>query len=52
MNLVEPTFEKYYQFEVEKADKGYGMPDFVIDKVIAQCEKITNDIDDHFLIPY
>jgi uncharacterized protein (DUF885 family) len=51
VNLVEPTFEKYYQFEVEKADKGYGMPDFVIDKVIAQCERITNDIDDHFLIP-
>lgn len=51
VELVEVTFQKYYEFEEDKADLGYGMPDFVIDKVIAQCAEVTSDIDNYFLIP-
>jgi uncharacterized protein (DUF885 family) len=51
LQMVPATFDKYYNFEVLKADKGYGMPDFVIDKVIGQCETFLTDIDNNFLIP-
>ena len=34
----------------EKAEEGYGMPDFVIDKVIDQCNEFIDDADNHFLI--
>lgn len=50
MDLVPTTFTSYVDYEIEKADKGYGMPDFVIDKVIAQCEAFLQNIDEHFLI--
>lgn len=50
MDLVEETFKAYVDFEIEKANNGFGMPDFVIDKVIAQCETFLSDLDNHFLI--
>lgn len=52
LDLVPETFKKYYEFEVEKADNGYGMPDFVIDKVVNQCDSFIGGMmsDDHFMI--
>ena len=52
LDLVPETFKKYVDFEIEKADNGYGMPDFVIDKVVSQCESFVNDAKsgEHFMI--
>ncbi|MBQ8293167.1 MAG: DUF885 domain-containing protein [Bacilli bacterium] len=50
IDLVPETFESYVNFEIEKAEEGYGMPDFVIDKVINQCKEFIDDVDNHFLI--
>ena len=52
LDLVPETFKKYYEFEVEKADNGYGMPDFVIDKVVDQCDSFSSGMmnDEHFMI--
>ena len=50
MKLVPETFKEYYDYEVEKSEKGYGMPDFVIDKVVDQCVEFVNDKEEHFLI--
>lgn len=52
LDLVPETFKAYVDFEIEKADKGYGMPDFVIDKVVSQCEKFISQVgeNDHFMI--
>lgn len=53
LDLVPTTFETYVNFEVEKANAGYGMPDFVIDKVVAQCENFISKVSDgeeHFMI--
>lgn len=52
LEIVEETFKKYYDFEVIKADKGYGMPDFVIEKVVSQCTDTLESIDNEstFLI--
>lgn len=45
LKLIPETFETYYNFEVEKAEKGYGMPDFVIAKVKNQCTNFISGID-------
>ncbi len=50
IDLVPKTFENYVNFEIEKANEGYGMPDFIIDKVISQCSEFIKDVDNHFLI--
>ncbi len=50
IDLVPETFKSYVDFEIEKASEGYGMPDFVIDNVIDQCNEFINDVDNHFLI--
>ncbi len=52
LDLVPETFQKYVEFEQEKADKGYGMPDFVIDKVVGQCDNFITKADsaEHFMI--
>ncbi len=50
MKLVPETFKEYYDYEVIKADAGYGMPDFVIDRVIEQCVNFTANTEEHFLI--
>ena len=50
MKLVPETFKEYVNYENNKADAGYGMPDFVIDKVIDQCIEFISSGDDHFLI--
>ena len=52
LDLVPETFKSYVNFEIEKADKGYGMQDFVIDKVVSQCEKFISQVgeNDHFMI--
>ena len=50
LNLIPLAFTKYVEFEEEKAYNGYGMPDFVIDKVIDQCNDFLNNIENHFLI--
>ena len=47
LELVPSTFKTYYDFEVEKASKGYGMADFVIEKVIGQCENFISGIDNN-----
>lgn len=46
LSLVPETFIGYYEFEITKADSGYGMPDFVIDKVISQCDNFSSSIID------
>lgn len=52
LDLVPETFQKYLDFEVEKADHGYGMSDFVIDKVVHQCEEFIKaaGTGNHFMI--
>lgn len=52
LELVPETFKKYVDFEVTKAEKNYGMPDFVIDKVVSQCEKFIAGVEsnEHFMI--
>lgn len=50
LNVIPSTFQEYVSFESTKANNGYGMPDFVIDKVINQCDDFLNNIEDHFLI--
>lgn len=52
LDLVPETFQKYLDFEVEKAEHGYGMSDFVIDKVVHQCEEFINaaGTGNHFMI--
>lgn len=52
LDLVPETFKSYVDFEIEKADNGYGMPDFVIDKVVSQCENFISLVDsnEHFMI--
>lgn len=50
MKLVPETFKQYVDYEVVKADAGYGMPDFVIEKVIDQCIEFISSGDNHFLI--
>ncbi len=52
LNLVPETFKAYVDFEIEKADKGYGMPDFVIDNVVEQCNNFISKVgtNDHFMI--
>ncbi|MBR2891912.1 MAG: DUF885 family protein [Bacilli bacterium] len=50
MRLVPDTFKQYYEYEVTKAEAGYGMPDFVIDKVVSQCDTFIQNPDEHFLI--
>ncbi len=50
MMLVPDTFKEYVNYEHKKADAGYGMPDFVIDKVIDQCVEFISSGDEHFLI--
>ena len=56
LDLVPETFKEYVDYEVVKADKGYGMPDFVIEKVVDQCESFLTDINSdenvHFMISY
>ena len=52
LDLVPETFESYVNFEIEKSDKGYGMQNFVIDKVVSQCKKFISQVltNDHFMI--
>lgn len=50
LKLIPETFEEYYNYEVEKAEKGFGMSDFVIDKVVDQCREFISDKETHFLI--
>ncbi len=52
LELVPDTFKAYYDFEVEKASKGYGMADFVIDKVIGQCDNFISGIDNNTSFMY
>jgi len=52
LDLVPSTFKAYVDFEVEKADHGYGMSDFVIDKVVSQCDSFISlaSSNEHFMI--
>lgn len=52
LELVPEAFKKYVDFEVTKAEKNYGMPDFVIDKVVSQCENFIAGVEsnEHFMI--
>ena len=52
LELVPETFKTYVDFEIEKANNGYGMPDFVIDKVVTQCQNFISKVDtsEHFMI--
>ena len=52
LEIVPSTFKAYYDFEVEKASKGYGMADFVIDKVVGQCENFISGIDNNTSFMY
>ena len=50
--LVPETFQNYIDFEVEKADHGYGMPAYVIDNVVNQAKTFNEKVKagNHFLI--
>lgn len=53
--LVPETFKAYVDFEIEKANKGYGMNDMVIDKVIDQCNTFISSLEgenytNHYMI--
>ena len=52
LDAVDETFIAYYDFEVKSANLGYGMPDFVINKVVGQCSGFLDNInsDEHFMI--
>lgn len=52
LDQMDETFKSYVDFEIKAADKGYGMPDFVIDNVVGQCENFLKNIDDdsHYMI--
>ena len=52
LDLVPDTFKSYVDFENEKAEKGYGIQDFVIEKVVSQCNKFISQVgeNDHFMI--
>lgn len=54
LELIPATFKKYVDFEIQKADNGYAMPNFVIDKVIDQCQSFVDEVynaqDNHFMI--
>jgi uncharacterized protein (DUF885 family) len=52
LDLIPSTFETYVNFEKQKADAGYGMADFVIDKVIAQCDSVATKLsqNDNFMV--
>jgi len=54
LSQMKDTFNIYVNYEVLKGDNGYGMSDFVIDKVIDQCESFILEVntkgDNHFLI--
>lgn len=54
LDLIPATFKNYVDYEIKKANAGYGMPDFVIEKVIGQCESFLKDINSdenlHFMI--
>ena len=52
IELIPSTFKTYYEFEVEKAEKGYGMADFVIDNVVEQCETFITGIDNNSSFMY
>lgn len=46
-----PTFfNDLISYQEKKTEKGMGMPDYQIDKVIDQCEEFISDADNHFLI--
>ncbi len=47
VELVPETFKAYVDFEIEKANKGYGMNDITINKVIGQCENFLSGLDEH-----
>lgn len=50
LQLVPETFREYYAYEITKSDAGYGMSDYVIDKVIDQCASFVENKEEHFLI--
>ncbi len=57
LNLIKLTpsyFESYCTFASEKVQRGFGMPDFSLDKVINQCQTIITQEDienqNHFMI--
>lgn len=52
LELVPETFKAYYEFEIEKANHGYGMPDYVIDNVKEQCETFIEGIDNNTSFMY
>lgn len=45
LELIPETFESYYNFEVKKSEKGYGMPNYVIENVVSQCNSFVKGID-------
>ena len=47
---AEEAFKTYFKFTEKQAEMGYAMPDFVIDKVISQCEEFVAVKDDNYLV--
>ena len=50
LRLIPETFKEYYDYEVTKTEAGYGMSDFIIDKVVDQCREFISNKENHFLI--
>jgi len=49
-NSTETAFKTYITFTEKQAEKGYAMPDFVIDNVVSQCEEFVNIKETNYLI--
>ena len=52
IELIPSTFKAYYDFEVQKAENNYGMPNFVIDNVVDQCKTFIKGIDEETSFMY
>lgn len=50
LNDSPAAFQSYYEFTAEQAERGYGMPDFVIDNVLSQCQSFVELGEDNYLI--
>ena len=49
-NSTENSFKTYIQFTEKQAEKGFAMPDFVIDNVVSQCEEFVAIKETNYLI--
>lgn len=47
---AEDAFHNYFEYCEKQIEKGYAMPDFVIDNVVSQCKEFVDESENHYLI--